>query len=298
MARPDGRPIELRAGRNRVVVDPARGGRLASWTIEGEELLVGPPDDGDSSISWGCFVMAPWPGRLANGRFDWRGRTIQLPRTHGRHAIHGLTWNRAWSVIDIAADSATLAIELPRDAWPMGGRVRQRMSVSPAGLRLEAEIEADDPMPAAIGWHPWFLRRGDPRLRVDAASYQITKGMIPTGDTAPVDGRTDLRGGPRLGHRRLDLSYLGATSPAVIRWPDLDVTIAFEPTPAPLVVYTPPGSFCVEPLTAAPNALRLPADEARAAGGRFLGRCERLRSTMRLTWSAGGIPEGSLSSRG
>lgn len=275
--------VVLAAGPNRAVLDPIRGGRLASWSIDGEELLLGPPDDVDASIHWGCFVMAPWPGRLAGGRFEWRGRAIQLERTHGRHAIHGLTWNRPWTVEAASADAATLAIMLPREQWPMGGRVRQRVRLTPASLRLEAEIEAEEPMPAALGWHPWFLRRGDPRLRVDAATYQLTEHMVPTGRSAPVSGPTDLRRGPRLGLRRLDLAYLGAGSPAVITWPDIALRIEFEPSPAPLVVYTPRDSFCVEPLTATPNALALPARERSAAGARELAVGERLTAAMTIT---------------
>jgi len=282
--------VELRAGPNRVALDPRRGGRVSSWTIDGEELLVGPPDDADTSIHWGCFVMAPWPGRLAGGRFEWRGREVLLRRTHGRHAIHGLTWNRPWFVESATATEATLAIELPRDEWPMAGRVRQRATVTPTALRLEAEIEAGaEPMPAALGWHPWFLRRGDPRLRIDAAAYQLTSGMVPTGKSAPVSGRTDLRGGPRLGSRRLDLAYLDARSPAVITWPDLELTISFEPAPAPLVVYTPPESFCVEPLTAPPNALAAPASARNGTG--ILSPGERCTATLEMHWrrAVGGV---------
>jgi aldose 1-epimerase len=300
--------ITLRAGPNRVVIDPARGGRLASWTVDGEELLVGPPDDVDASIHWGCFLMAPWPGRLAGGRFEWRGRTIQLRRTHGRHAIHGLTWNRAWSVHAASADAATLSIELPRAEWPMGGRVRQRVAVTDSGVRLEAEIEADEPMPAALGWHPWFLRRGDPRLRVDAAAYQRTDGMIPTGETVPVSGRTDLGRGPRLGRRRLDLAYVDANSPAVITWPGLELQIEFEPSPSPLVVYTPPDSFCVEPLTAPPNALNGHAirNDSRGsdagtatehAGPTDLAAGGFLSSSIELGWRSKGRASAPLSSR-
>jgi aldose 1-epimerase len=277
--------IVLEAGPNRVVVDPARGGRLASWTLDGQELLVRPPSDDDRSIHWGCFLMAPWPGRLAGGRFEWRGRTIQLHRTHGRHAIHGLTWDRAWRVDRRTSNEAALSIELPRDEWPMGGRVRERIKLTPTTLRLEAELEADEPMPAALGWHPWFLRRGDPRLRVAADRCQVTEGMIPTRETAPVGGSSDLRGGPRLGRRRLDLAYLGAASPAVITWPDLELRIAFAPSPAPLVVYTPRDSFCVEPLTARPNAFALPPGGRRSAGVRLLGSTERLVATLELTAS-------------
>jgi aldose 1-epimerase len=232
--------------------------------------------------------MAPWPGRLANGRFEWRGKTIQLPRTHGRHAIHGLTWNRPWRTDRENGSAAELSIELARDEWPMGGRVRQRVAVTPDGVRLEAEIEAVEAMPAALGWHPWFVRRGDPRLRVDAATYQLVGGMIPTGASAPVAGRTDLRGGPRLGSRRLDLAYLRARSPAVITWPDLELRIEFEPSPAPLVVYTPRDSFCVEPLTASPNALALQPARARAAGVRILERDATLRASMTFAWRATG----------
>ena len=275
--------LELRAGPSRAVLDPARGGRLASWVVGGEELLVGPPDDTDSSIHWGCFVMAPWPGRLANGRFEWAGRTIQLRRTHGRHAIHGLTWNRAWAVDAVSATATTLSIELPREEWTMGGRVRQRVQLSPQGLLLEAEIEADDPMPAALGWHPWFRRRGDPRMRVDAATYQVTEAMVPTGSAAEVRGGADLRSGPQLGRRRLDLAYLEAQSPAIVTWPGLELRIAFEPAPAPLVVYTPPGSFCVEPLTAPPNALALPPRERESAGVRELEPGGRLAASMTLS---------------
>jgi galactose mutarotase-like enzyme len=282
--------IQLSAGASHVVLDPRRGGRLASWSIGGEELLVGPPDDADSSIHWGCFVMAPWPGRLAGGRFEWRGRALRLERTHGRHAIHGLTWNRPWLVESASSDAATLAIELPRDQWPMGGRVRQRVQLTATRLRLEADIEAEAAMPAAMGWHPWFRRRGDPRLRVDAASHQVTEHMVPTGETAIAEGRADLRGGPALGRRRLDLAYVGARTPAVITWPDLELTIAFEPSPAPLVVYTPRDSFCVEPLTTTPNALALPPRKRTAAGVRELSPGERLSAAMTLTIS---MPRGS-----
>jgi aldose 1-epimerase len=286
-AAPDGPGIELHAGTHRVVIDPVRGGRLASWTVDGEELLLGPPDDADSSIRWGCFLMAPWPGRLADARFEWHDRAIRLRRTHGRHAIHGLTWNRPWAVEATSSSTATLALDLPRDEWPMGGRVRQRIELTREGLRLEAQIDADEPMPAAIGWHPWFRRRSDARLRIDADDYQVTRAMVPTGDTAPVRGRTDLRAGPLLGRRRVDLCYLGARSPAVVTWPDLELTIAFDPSPAPLVVYTPPHSFCIEPLTAPPNAFSLPGATARAVGVRELRGGERFSAsmTMRLSGS-------------
>src|SRR4029078_4172584 len=101
---------------------------------------------------------------------------------------------------------------------------------------------------------------------VGAATYQVTAAMVPTGAAAAVQGASDLRDGPRLGRRRLHPAYLDAGSPAVVTWPDLELTIAFEPSPAPLVVYTPRERFCVEPLTATPSALALAPAAVSAAG--------------------------------
>lgn len=66
------------------------------------------------------------------------------------------------------------------------------------------------------------------RERFRTPAPQITRAS-----TVLFDNVADLRGSPALDRRRLDLCYLGAASPAVITWADLEVTIAFEPTPAP-----------------------------------------------------------------
>lgn len=278
--------LTLLAGDASVEISPDLGGRLASLRVRGRELLVGPAGPGDRSLTWGFYLMAPWPGRLAGGRLEWRGRTIQLPRTHGRNAIHGLVWGLRWTVDEASAAHATLSCALPSPEWPMGGVVRQSFALRAGGLTMDASIEAGDAMPAALGWHPWFARGGDPvRLRVHADEVEETRRMIPTGRRLPATGALDLRGGPVLGRRRLDHAYVGAHSPATLDWPDLRLTLAFEPSPASLVVYTPPHAVCVEPQTAQPNALALSPAAARAAGVRFLEPGETLAARLELSWS-------------
>ena len=44
------------------------------------------------------------------------------------------------------------------ERWPFRGRVTQRFHLDPDGLELTLALEADEPMPATIGWHPWFRR--------------------------------------------------------------------------------------------------------------------------------------------
>lgn len=289
--------IELASGGARLAIDVDRGGRIASWSIDGRELLVGPPGPDDRSIRWGCFLMAPWAGRLADGRFRAEdGRPGQVPRTHGRHAIHGLLWARPWTVAEASADRAVLTCDVPPGLWPPGCSVRHEVQLSGERLDLTATVTASSAgsagpvaMPVAVGWHPWFRRdaggsgaRGDAALRVDASEVLRTDRMIPTGETTPVRGRTDLRGGPRLGRRRLDHAYVAARSPALLRWPELELTIAWDPSPVTLVVHTPASSVCVEPQTAWPNAPALAGVARERSGLRVLRAGESLSASMSI----------------
>ncbi len=282
--------IELRAGRVTALVDPERGGRLASLRVEERELLVGPPAGDDRSVRWGCFLMAPWAGRLARGRLQFRGESWRLRQTHGRHAIHGLVWAAPWTVERAEPSAAHLRIDLDRDGWPFGGEVRQTLRLSPDRLALEASVVAGDvPMPAALGWHPWFRRDalgGEPSLLLDADGLLERRSMLPTGAVLPVAGRTDLRGGPPLGRRRLDDAYVGARSPAVLRGSALELRVAFGGECDTVVVYTPRNAVCIEPQTARPNALGLDDEAARGAGGRDLGPGETFTARISIAWAS------------
>ncbi len=131
--------------------------------------------------------------------------------------------------------------------------------------------------PAALGWHPWFLRRGGARLRLAAESVLEVDRMIPTGRALPIRGSLDLAAGPELGRRRLDTAYAGVRSPIEIAWPDLELRMSFGAEITTAVVYTPPEVFCVEPQTAPPNALANGGAALLDAGG-------RLESTVTLEW--------------
>ena len=273
-------------------IDEAHGGRLASLRVDGRELILGPSGPDDASFRWGCFLMAPWPGRLADGRLRWGDRTIQLRRTHGRHAIHGLVATVPWRVERADRATADLSVSLDRAGWPFGGSVWQQTRLEPGRIVLEAEIRAEVEMPAALGWHPWFRRRadevsglGEVTVRVDADDVLEARGMIPTGRLVPVTYRVDLRSAPTLDDRRLDHAYVGVRPPLEIAWPDLTLGLETEPWLSTVVVYTPPGAFCVEPQTAWPNALGVAPSDTPAAQGGVLEAGERLRVTLALAWA-------------
>ena len=231
-----------------VHIDPVAGGRLTSMVVEDLELLVG---GADSAMDWGCYVMAPFAGRVRNGRFAFKGREHQLPRNLGPHAIHGTVFARPWTVVEAEPRRALLTCDLGPD-WPFAGRVAHEVVLDDSSLSLRLEVAADDePFPASCGWHPWWrrrLRRGAPlEVDVDAESMWVRgPDGVPTGElVSPVppgpwdDCLTDLRSAP------------------VLRWEGA-LEVVVDTSCDDLVVFDQPThAICVEPQTGPPDALRL-----------------------------------------
>ena len=277
--------ISLRSGSSTATIDAERGGRLASLSVDGRELLIGPPDDTDTSILWGSFLMAPWCGRIANAVLEWRGQRHALRDTLEGHAIHGTVWDQPWSVESATEGEAVLSARLEPGGWPFAGSVRQTYALADGALITTAELVAEEPMPAAFGWHPWFVRDGgDARLTVLSSHTLETEGMIPTGRRVPVDGTTDLRHGTEIGARLLDHCYTDVRSPALVEWPDLRLEIAFDAVLASAVVHTRATSFCVEPQTAWPDPVALEAAGVTGTGLVTLAAGERLAASMAWRW--------------
>ena len=223
------------------VVDLAVGGRIASLMIGGRELLR---TSGDDPIAWGSFPMAPYAGRVRDARLRFSGRTWSLPVRMPPHALHGTVLDRPWQ----AVDGQTIATDLGSD-WPFAGRVVQRFELASDHLTCRMELTADEPMPASMGWHPWFLRRlpgvaAALELELDARSMYrrdeagIATSVLISPPPGPWDDCfTDLR------------------RPPVLRWPGF-LELAIESDCRDWVVYTEPeDALCVEPQTAPPDAV-------------------------------------------
>jgi aldose 1-epimerase len=273
------RLITLTTDGARATVAPDAGGRLLQLEVRDGEarspMLLVPADPSaliDDPLAWGCYPMVPWPGRVAQARFIWDGRTYALAANDGPHAIHGLGVWTAWQIEHATTTACRLALDLT-GRWPFPARAIHELRLAPDALTLRLELHATGgvAVPAGLGWHPWFRRdpvAGEaPCLRLDAAeTYETTPDLIPTGRLLPVDGDADLRAGPALGDRRLDSCYRDVRLPITVRWGVIDLTIGGSPNLAHAVVYTPQRGFCVEPQTCAPDAFNLAARGVKGAG--------------------------------
>jgi len=265
---PDG---TLRASNSRadLEVDPQDGGRLTSLRIDGIEILGSSPQNPGmpAGFFYGAFLMAPFIGRTRRGQFTFDSVVHQLPRNVGDNAMHGLVYDTGWHSIDGGVETAF------DDRWPFGGGVRQRFSLTEEALVVTAEVFNDDrPMPAALGFHPWFL---DQLITGERAVFEFEpkERFICDDDGIPVDS---IPGG---GPRPWDDSFRGVAHSPVIRWGGrLTVTIESDHDHW-IVCETMPNSFCIEPLSGGVNAL---ADGSAA----IVEPGTPLALTMTLRWNS------------
>lgn len=286
-------PVTLRLGAVQAVVEPRHGGRLRGLRVAGRQLVLeeGPEDPGDRApirgLLWGCFLMAPWVGRLRDGRLRWEGRDHRLPTSLGGHAIHGVVADVPWTVEDVSPTVVALSTELRAAGWPFDGTVRQRYELSPGGLAFAATVEARASMPAALGWHPWFRRdaTAPTRLRCDADRVlALDDRLLPTGAIVPVDERTDLRAGPDLGDRALDDCYVDVRGPVEVSTGDHTLVVRPGPGTAAVVLHCTPEVVCVEPQTAWPDAPTLAAAGHGGTGLAALAPGDRLTAAQAWSW--------------
>lgn len=228
------------AGSARLEIDPYHGCRLASLQVHGRELLV---TSAAGPIDWGCYPMAPYAGRVREGRFTFQDRTHQLPLTLGEHAIHGTTYLRRWE-----PETDTVFVTELGPEWPFAGWVRQEIRLAGDGVSLRMEVHSTrGAMPASCGWHPWFRRAVDGAM----AHLNFHPGFMFLRDEAGVATRTRRPATPGPWD---DCFGEVAGNPAVV-WPGV-LRLELASTCRFWVVFTErPHALCVEPQTAPPDAL-------------------------------------------
>jgi aldose 1-epimerase len=257
------------------VLDPAAGGRVAALRAGGLDLLL---TEGWGPLAWGCYPMVPWAGRLRDGILRWDGAEHRFPvDLLPPHAIHGTLLETAWTVVEAGSDVATLAADLVAP-WPFGGRAVQRLRLEPNRLNVELQVEAGErPMPAIVGWHPWFPRVlrdgagepvGDPVVVDLAAGGMLVRGAdgLPTGEVA-----RPIPPGP------WDDSFVELAGPPGVHWPGvLELRVESE-CPFWVVFNEREEGVCVEPQTGPPDGLNT-GPHAVVQPGR------PLTASMSITW--------------
>jgi aldose 1-epimerase len=257
--------VSLRCGDAELAVDPAAGARWTSWRVAGLELLTTADVSLPPGMRGGCFVMAPYAGRLGGGRVVVGGREHQLPRLAPPHAIHGTVTERAWQVRDVGPTTLRCGTDLGSD-WPARGTVEQVLELTADQLTSELTLVAGDAMPVTLGWHPWFARR---LARGGSAEWLLSGGRqyVRGADGLPTPELTDRRPGP------WDDCFRAFDAPPGLRWPGA-LELRVDSGADHWVLFDErAGELCLEPQTGPPDAPAIGAAVVVPAGGSLSLRC-------------------------
>jgi aldose 1-epimerase len=280
--------ISIEAQSERALIVPELGCNCLGYRVGSLEVIAGPagPDDWRvHPFSTGIPILFPWPGRIADAHFRFAGREYRVAVNEPArgHALHGLIWNRSFTVtrrgpyyLHAEIDSRSDA-ELAR-AWPWPFVLELDYEVG-NGLRIRATARntGDTPMPFGFGAHPYFNlpfasrgARETMRLELAAESHwPLDVRLIASGPPEPLAGKFDLPGGRALGAETYDDAFhmqaaADASRPrARLIDPSLKLAVEVRADPVfrQVVVYAPPDRpvIAIEPYTCAPDAFNLAA---------------------------------------
>lgn len=251
--------LELRTGDAQLSLRPSWGGRVTAWRWHGLDILHPMPEaDAFAPEDWpkgGAYPLFPFHNRIRKGRFAFDGVEYSVPCHHSEeNALHGLSSRFDWQAEQEGDTACTLSASHAGDVrWPFAFQARQRFTLRPEGLTLDLTLRntGNGPMPAGMGWHPYFAKCS--AITMDAQRlWGIDDGFFPTGDWQTYDGA------PR------PTAYLSDWSQA-----DLalraggHVRIAASPTLSHMVLHDPaPDYSCVEPVSHLAGALNLSPERA------------------------------------
>lgn len=217
------------------------------------------PACGPSILDVACFPLVPFSNRIAGGRFSAAGTEVRLapnfPGGGDSHPLHGFGWLAEWGVLTQDSASATLEHAYPGGEWPWPYRACQSFRLHDEGLEMTLSLTnlADSPMPAGLGFHPYFSRT-DKTLYggMHRGEWLNDEDCLPR-FLALRDEPADWWEGKPVAAREVDTVYTGREGPLVIDWPErgLELTMVPSANLAFTVVYTPRHAdyFCVEPVT-------------------------------------------------
>lgn len=273
-----------------VNIAPSIGNRAYEMKVNGQNILDFPFPDAAAFRErpglCGIPFLAPWANRLSEQSF-WANNkqyvfNMGLGNVHGAIPIHGfLSSSAEWRVTEVKAgpDSAwvTSRLEFWRypdmmAQWPFAHEYEMTYLLSGGTLEVRLTVTnlSREPMPLAIGFHPYYKIPGIPRdqwiAHIPARKHVKANQNLPTGEFTPNplgdgfsmeghtfdDGFTDL---VREADGRAHFSVESAGK---------KVEAMFGPKYPVAVVWAPTGRdgkptdfMCFEPMTGITNGVNL-----------------------------------------
>jgi aldose 1-epimerase len=213
-ARRNGDVIQLEDAKNQIVVSilPSVGNITFAMKVKGQDVLRWPFASVEEfkarpSLS-GIPFLGPWANRLDEPAFYANGKKypfdMTLGNVRGTIPIHGfLTTTDQWQVVEVRSDGkaawVTSKLEFFRQPlwmkqFPFAHTIETTHRLENGVLEIRTKVTnmAAEPMPLAIGFHPYYQLTDSPRedwtISVPALTWwQLAPTKVPTGETLPAD---------------------------------------------------------------------------------------------------------------
>jgi aldose 1-epimerase len=269
----------------------ARAAALRRFTFEGRDLVV-PFDAGGPIPDYRGILAAPWPNRIADGRYTFDGVEHQLPVNEPERgtSLHGLAFPLDWSAKEHGAGSLTLTCTVgPTAGYPFVLDLTAEFALDGDGLHCSvtaANVGAST-APYGVCPHPYLVAGSAPLdewvLEVPARSFlEVTPDRL-----LPLQGRAvdahafDFRtpraiGGTEIDHAFTGIGFDGGLAQLSLRDPSgtgvgmswdescpwLQIHTADKRSPLPTRL-----GLAVEPMTCPPDAFNSGTDLIRLEPG-------------------------------
>jgi aldose 1-epimerase len=156
----------------------------------------------------GIPLLAPWGNRLDEQAFYANGKRYAFDMTLGNITgaipIHGfMSLTDQWQVVELKHDGKAAWLTSRLDAykqpswmrqWPFAHTIEMTYRLQGGVLEVNTKVinHSIEPMPVALGYHPWFQLTDSPRdewsVTVPARTrWLLSYQKVPTGETEPAD---------------------------------------------------------------------------------------------------------------
>jgi aldose 1-epimerase len=259
-------PLSLRAGDLRCDIRPDLGGSLAGLWLGNVPVLDSVDPAAMTTVRQSAsYPLVPFSNRIGYGQLQWAGTSHPLITNFAPepHTIHGVGWQRPWTVLEADAQMALLSFEHRADAsWPFDFDTSQAFKLDATGLEMTLSItnQSHAAAPVGLGWHPYFVKREDTQVQFAATGrWEMGDDKLPT----HREPHTGLHQATR--DLTVDHCFDGWGGELVLQ--DSVVRVRVTSALRHLVVFTTPqrGNIAVEPVTHVNNALNLMAQTGASA---------------------------------
>ena len=249
-----------------VVISPEHGASILKCQFKGYDILRPVPKDWlihKAPFDSGCFPLVPFSNRIEKGQFEFSGYKVSLPQNHTEqaHVIHGVGWTSSWDVRVQERGHCELVLIHKAGDWPWSFEVTYQIFIAGSILKQSLSIQniGDKPMPAGLGFHPYFPDRKSADVMFNSSGYwQAGEDMLPINWLATKD-MSDFSSKKNLIGVSFDNCFTGWDGHAEISWRDKAHKLKIWGSKFfdHAVLYTPlhQSFFCFEPVSHANNIL-------------------------------------------